>query len=106
MGRLSASPNRAIGNDGTLVCPVAVRGLPGVMGEECCYAPATFQRCRRRDRCGAPASPGALPVSDPLSVQDVARVLTLAVPSGDIVDGETTPEAYPVMTPRPPSAVC
>ena len=45
------------------------------------------------------ASLGALLVSDPLSVQDVARVLTIAAPPGDIVDWDATPEAYPVMTP-------
>jgi hypothetical protein len=38
-------------------------------------------------------------VSDPLSVQDVARVLAIAAPSRDIVDWEATPDAYPVTTP-------
>jgi hypothetical protein len=38
-------------------------------------------------------------VSAPLSAPGVARVLGIAAPSGDIVDWEATPDAYPVTTP-------
>jgi hypothetical protein len=62
---------------------------------------ATMRYLPRLGATGEPwrPRPEEKPMAAALAAEDVARVLAIAAPSGDIASWEVTPDAYPVLTP-------